>query len=160
VIIPGGFDELKRATAKWYSELDLEAPSHNCSRMAKNSRISPSEWRVLEVLWDHHPATTREVVDRLGPDSGWHPKTILTFLKRLVDKGFVHLKKDGRLNLYSPATNREECVVGESENFMKRVMTKLSAPALIHFIENAELSDDEIDQLEATLRERRKSGDA
>src|SRR5436190_4437438 len=115
-------------------------------------KISPAEWEVLTVLWNHAPATAAEVCEALAGDQEWHPKTVGTFLTRLVQKGLLKVRRDGKANVYSPLKSREQCIRAESDSFLKRVFRGSFGPMLLHFIENAELSPAEIRDLERLLK--------
>ena len=44
-------------------------------------KISDSEWKVMEILWEKGTATQSEVMDALT--EGWNKNTVYTFLSRL-----------------------------------------------------------------------------
>ena len=44
-------------------------------------KISDSEWKVMEILWEKGAATQSEVMDALT--EGWNKNTVYTFLSRL-----------------------------------------------------------------------------
>ncbi|MEO8351407.1 MAG: BlaI/MecI/CopY family transcriptional regulator [Chthoniobacteraceae bacterium] len=119
-------------------------------------RISPAEWEVLEVLWERSPATASEVCAALADRRDWHPKTIGTFLIRLVQKGLLKVRRDGKVNLYTPRKTRQQCVGAESATFLERVFRGASGPMLLHFVEQAELSPEEIRNLERLLKQKKK----
>jgi len=119
-------------------------------------KISPAEWEVLNVLWDRAPATAAEIFDALPRDKKWHTKTVNTFLARLAEKGVLQVRREGRSNLYIPRKTREQCVEAEGEFFLKRVFRGAFAPMLLHFVEKADLSPEEIRELERLLREKKK----
>ena len=121
------------------------------------AQVSPAEWEVLNVLWDRSAATAVEVCAALAGQQDWHPKTVGTFLTRLVQKGLVKVKRDGKVNLYSPRRTREACLRVESDSFLRRVFRGATAPLLLHFVEQAELSDDEIRELERVLKRKKNS---
>lgn len=119
-------------------------------------KISAAEWEVLNVVWDRAPATASDIFAALGAEKEWHPKTVNTFLTRLVGKGILEVKRDGRTNVYSPLKSRQECVSTESETFINRVFRGAFGPMLLHFVEQADLTQNEIGELERVLREKRK----
>jgi BlaI family penicillinase repressor len=121
-----------------------------------NSNISPAEWEVLNALWDKSPATIPEVAERLAAHQKWHPKTIGTFLTRLVEKKIVSVRREGKVNLYAPLKSREESVREESDSFLKRVFRGAATPLLAHFCESADLTKEEIAELQRLLEERSK----
>ena len=118
-------------------------------------KISPAEWEVLNVLWDKAPATAPEVFDALPDHTDWHQKTVNTFLTRLVGKGILNAQRDGRTNVYTPAKSREQCIRAESDSFAKRVFRGSLGPLLLHFVESAELTSEEIRELEQLLKQKK-----
>jgi BlaI family transcriptional regulator, penicillinase repressor len=121
------------------------------------AKISPAEWEVLNVVWDRAPVSAPEVAAALADDTEWHPKTVLTFLTRLVGKRILKVRRDGKLNLYTPRLTREQCIREESETFLQRVFRGATAPLLAHFVERAELTDAEVAELQRLLKQRKPS---
>lgn len=121
-------------------------------------RISTAEWQVLEPLWERAPATASAIYAALGTShSGWHLKTVNTFLARLVDKGVLRVHREGKANVYTPLFTREQCVLRESDTFLQRVFRGAAGPMLAHFCERADLTDADIARLRAILDERASS---
>src|SRR5688572_26987646 len=102
-------------------------------------KISPAEWEVLNILWEKAPASAADIFAALA-DRNWHPKTVNTFLTRLVDKKVLRVRREGRSNVYAPVKSREQCIRAESESFLQRVFRGASGPLLLHFVERADLS--------------------
>jgi BlaI family penicillinase repressor len=125
--------------------------------MASPIKISPAEWDVLNVLWEKAPTTVSEIADALAGDKDWHPKTVSTFLARLAEKGVVRVRREGKMNVYIPAKSREQCIRAESESFLQRVFRGATGPMLLHFIERADLTPEEVRELERLLKQKKKS---
>ena len=119
-------------------------------------KISPAEWEVLNVLWDRAPATAAEIFEALPREKEWHVKTVNTFLARLVEKGVLQVRREGRSNVYVPRKTREQCIEAEGESFLNRVFRGAFGPMLLHFVEQANLSAEEIRELERLLRKKKK----
>ena len=45
-------------------------------------QISEAEFEVMQVIWEHSPVSTNQVVDILTEKTDWSPKTIQTMLIR------------------------------------------------------------------------------
>lgn len=73
----------------------------------KPIRLSASEWKLMECLWDESPRTITQLVHALEPETGWAKATIITMLSRLEAKGAVSWQTAGRARQYSPAVTRE-----------------------------------------------------
>lgn len=73
--------------------------------------LSAAEEQVLLALWDcPAPATRRDISEKLTA-TGWAPATVLNFLYRLEEKGWVKGGKAGSQNTYLPTvTRRAYCV--------------------------------------------------
>ena len=123
---------------------------------SRNSPLSlaPAEWEVMKVLWDHQALAARDVYAALPDQKRWAYKTVKTLLSRLVAKGAVDYDQIGNSYLYRPAVPREQMVRQEVRSVFQRIMSEALSPVLAHFIEEADLSDDEIQQLKRKLDEK------
>lgn len=125
--------------------------------MKKVPKISDAEWHVMQVLWDRAPLTANEVVDTLKTSTDWSPRTIKTLLNRLVKKGALGFEQEGRQYRYHPIVTEEACTRAERQSFLKRVYGGSLTPMLMHFIEDVELSETEIDELRTILDKKGKA---
>ena len=116
-------------------------------------RISDAEHAVMEVLWDEHPLTAQEVVERAAPQRGWSATTVKTLLGRLLAKEVVAHEADGRRYLYRPIVAREDYVAAESNRLIDRLFGGRLTPLVAHMAERDALTADDIAEIEAILRE-------
>lgn len=114
-------------------------------------RISESELAVMEALWAKAPATAAEVTQRVDPSRGWSAQTVKTLLSRLVAKGAVTTREDGRRYLYSPALARETHVSGDVRRLVDRLFGGRVAPLVAHLAEREELTAADIAEIEKLL---------
>ena len=120
--------------------------------------ISDAEWDVMKVVWDRGPLTSGEIVKHLESERKWKPRTIKTLLARLVKKGAVTVTEQAdRRFLYSAKVARDAVVRRESRSFLRRVFDGSAAPALVHLLEDAKLTQREIDELKQILKHREAS---
>ena len=119
-------------------------------------RIADSEWRVMQVLWERGPQTANDIVSALSGEVNWKPRTVKTLISRLVKKGAVKVTEEGYRYRYSAAVAESECVRSETKSFVRRVYQGAAKPALAAFLEDADLSEREIDDLQKILDRKRK----
>ena len=124
--------------------------------MKRPIKISEAEWEIMNLVWKKSPVAASEVVEQLAPRNDWHPRTIRTLLDRLVGKGALKFELEGKRYLYEPNVTMQECVHHESRSFVERVFGGAPASALIHLVQQTELSPDEIKQLKKILSEKEK----
>ena len=119
--------------------------------MATRTSISEAEWQVMDAVWAGWPVTANDVVERLAGRADWNPRTIKTMLNRLVRKGAMGFKAEGKRYHYEPRVSRAECVRAQSRSFLSRVFGGAAGAALLHFVEEHDLTADEIEQLKQVL---------
>jgi BlaI family penicillinase repressor len=109
----------------------------------------------MKVVWAKAPCSAGDIIETLSSaDPTWHPKTVKTFLNRLVRKKALGFRKDGRAYLYEPLLAEKECIDAASESFLERVFGGSLRPMLAHFVERKKLSADEIRELRQVLKQR------
>ena len=122
--------------------------------MKKLPKISESEWLAMQVLWSKGPLTANDIVKQLAGKTKWKPKTIKTLINRLAKKKAVKFEKEGRKYRYYPAVSEDKCVHTETRSFLRRVYRGASRPMLAAFLEDAELSPDDIKELKTILEQK------
>ena len=126
--------------------------------MGNLPRISDAEWEVMRVVWGSHPVSAGAVARRISARREWSTRTVKTLLSRLVAKGALGFTVDGKRYLYHPAVTREECERDASRTFLERVFGGNARPALAHFVEESDLTPDEIDELRRLLDDKEGGG--
>jgi len=115
--------------------------------------ISESEWRVMKIVWKEAPLTLNQIIGALS-DTEWTTTTIQTYLSRLVKKGALSTKRQGKGYLYSPNISEKECQIAESENFLKRVFDGSLTGMVAGFIKSGGITEKELSALKALIEEQ------
>lgn len=118
--------------------------------------ISESEWRVMKILWRSYPLTLPEILDRLQ-ETGWSKTTIQTYLARLVKKGALSTKRQGKGYLYYPAVSESDCQLAESRSFLSRVYNGSLTRMVMGFVNSGNLSQEELDELKKLIAQQEKT---
>jgi BlaI family penicillinase repressor len=124
--------------------------------MKRSIRITEAEWEVMDVVWERAPVAASSIVAALEPKRRWTLATVRTLLRRLVRKGALAQKSEGKRFIYSPRISQEECLRRESDSFLDRVLGRAPAATLLHLVSKAELSGEDIQELRRILREKEK----
>lgn len=119
-------------------------------------RISEAEHSVMEALWDRSPLTAQEVCEAVCKPRGWSLATVKTLLSRLVAKQAVATEPQGKRFLYSPLVERSQYVGGESRRLVDRLFGGRASSLFAHLAEQEALSDADLAEIEALLKELRK----
>lgn len=120
--------------------------------MIMTIQISEAEAQVMQVLWERHPQTAEEVCAALA-GQGWQDATIKTLLNRLLNKGALNARKEGRRYLYAPLLAREDWLATESQGFLDRMFNGRLAPLVAHFSQHKALSKADIAELKKLVKD-------
>ena len=117
----------------------------------KPMKLNPSEWNVLNCLWENNPRTVMQLVADLEAAVGWAKSTTITTLRRMEEKGLVRVEQAGRGKTYSPAVEREQAVIAETHSFLERVYQGSVGLMMSAMARRQELSAAEVAELRAIL---------
>lgn len=121
--------------------------------MSKVPRISETEWEVMKSVWRQSPVSAGQVIEALQEtDPSWHEQTVKTLLNRLIKKGALGYRREGRAYWYRPLVSEAECIKAATESFLERVFGGSLQPLLAHFVESHPLSGKEINELTRLLK--------
>lgn len=115
--------------------------------------LTTAEWSVMECLWKHSPLTGREAAEQLKQKMGWTRSTTLTLLRRLEDKGAIAGDSEGSLKTFRPLLQRDDAALRETEDLLERVYHGSLSLMVSAMTRKQALSQREIDELYAILRE-------
>ena len=116
-------------------------------------RLSEAEWKVMGALWEEAPQTIMQMTRRFQETTGWTKHTIMTFLRRMEDKGAVRYDAGERAKLYYPQIERQEAALQETEDFLERVFEGRMGLMLNTMVEQKALSGKEISELYEILKQ-------
>ena len=118
--------------------------------------FTPTEWKLMECLWEKGSVTGREAVDYLHAHAAWSRSTTLTMLRRMTEKGLIACGEEGGVKTYAPLLAREDAALRTTEDFLHRVYHGSVSLMMSAITQKQELSRQEIDKLYAILRQAEK----
>jgi BlaI family penicillinase repressor len=114
-------------------------------------KLTEAEWQIMNALWQKHPATAREVMDRLPDGIKWAYTTIKTLLTRLVEKKAVTEAKHGNTSFYDPLVSQQKARLSAFRSLLDQAFDGAMGP-LVHFLaEEKQLTAQEKEELARIL---------
>ncbi|MBQ6333137.1 MAG: BlaI/MecI/CopY family transcriptional regulator [Clostridia bacterium] len=112
-----------------------------------DTRLKDNEWIILHAVWKQNPIDLKSIIRSVqedNPQIGWDYKTYHSFLRILLDKGYLKAVKSGKNNLYSPGITYEEAMSLEADSLISRRNFYGSVSGLmINMAEQGKLTDRE-----------------
>lgn len=121
-------------------------------------KLSDAEWQLMNALWQDHPATARELIERLPKDINWAYTTVKTMLTRLVGKNAVKETKRGNTGFYEPLITQENAHKKAVSNLFEKVLNGTVEPIMHFLTDEKKLSDKERKELIRILQEADQKG--
>ena len=116
--------------------------------------LSAAEEQVMLAVWAcRAPATRRDIDEKLRA-KGWVPATVLNFLYRLEEKGWVKSGKDGNHNIYTPAITRRAYHVWSMRERLDTLFGGDLAAAVHALVSESGCGQSELEQAMAVLAEK------
>jgi len=119
-----------------------------------SKRLPDAEFTVMKAIWSlNSPITTNEITNKLA-DKSWKPQTLLTVLKRLSEKGFLNIIKEGKQHQYKVLITEDEYLEIETGSFLKRYAGNSIGALVKTLYSEGELTQDDIDELRDILDQK------
>ena len=119
----------------------------------KDIKISDAELEILETLWTAGEAlNANEIRARLNEKKDWERTTVLTLIRRLLDKGVIAQEKR-EVYYYAPLVARSDYVKGETKSFLNKFFKGNAKNLAAALIEEEDLSREDIEDLRAYFRD-------
>jgi len=106
--------------------------------------ISETEFQVLEVLWEHGPATVRQINERLPQ---WAYTTVQTLLARLEKKSYVACDRTGFAHVFRHEVSRDGLLRSRLSELVQKLAGGVATPLVLALVEDNRFSAEDIDQL-------------
>ena len=122
-----------------------------------NVNLTEAEWSVIKAVWEAEPCTAPAIQERLLKPTGWTYSTVRTLMDRMVAKGALQAKKDGKLTVYRSAITRDQAQHGEVLYALKHAFNGALTPMVQCLLDHGKLPAGELEKLETMLKARKKS---
>lgn len=118
-------------------------------------KLSDAEWKIMQVLWTDAPQTYKQIEEALKEETSWSKHTILSFLKRMCEKGAIRAEQAKPAKHYYPVADKELLVSDETQSFAKKVFGG-DWGLMLSSLTAQSVSETEIDEMLAMLQQAKE----
>jgi len=119
-------------------------------------KLTEAEWLIMNALWRKHPATAREIADRLPAGVKWAYTTIKTMLTRLVEKNALAERKRGNASIYEPLVSKQKARLNALRTIADQAFDGAFGPLMHFLLEEENLSARQRKELMSILKDSSK----
>lgn len=122
-----------------------------------NRFFGPLEAKILDILWNDVEMTIKNVQQVLDQEKLTNFNTVMTVMNRLVEKGILQKRVEGRSFLYQPIQTRVEFLHTQSKEMTNELMDEFGNVVVSHMLDALEDVDDElVAKLEHKIKQLKK----
>ena len=129
-------DTMKTETAPAVRSIDYE------------KKLPDAEFDVMMAVWEGTPpVNTAYLMEKVGRGRGWKAPTLISFLVRLEERGYITSEKRGKERYYTPVANRTEYLRTSTEMFVRQYHGGSFVRMMDSLYSGKKLSESDIDEL-------------
>jgi len=122
-----------------------------------NRFFGPLEAKIMDILWNDVEMSIKDVQQVLEKEKVTNFNTVMTVMNRLVDKGILEKRAEGRLSLFKPVQSRVEFLSEQSKEMTTELMDEFGNVVVSHMLDALEdVDDDLVAKLEQKIKELKK----
>ena len=110
-------------------------------------KIFESEYKFCEILWEHEPISSSELVRLCSEKLEWKKSTTYTVIRRLSERGVLR-SKDA---IVTSLVSKEEVLSAESAQVVERTFAGSLPDFIAAFTRKKKLSKQEIDEVQRMI---------
>jgi BlaI family transcriptional regulator, penicillinase repressor len=124
---------------------------------APNVELTEAEWSIIKAVWETEPCTAPTIQEKLKSATGWHYSTVRTLMDRMVAKGVLASKKEGKLTIYQSVVTRAQAQSGELLYALKHAFNGALTPMVQCLLDSNDLDETELTRLETLIKAKKQS---
>ena len=122
-----------------------------------NRFFGPLEAKIMDILWNDMDMTIKEVQQVLDQEKLTNFNTVMTVMNRLVEKGILQKRVEGRASVYKPVLSRGEFLNTQSKEMTNELMDEFGNVVVSHMLDALEdVDEDLVAKLEQKILEWKK----
>ncbi|ASS96927.1 MULTISPECIES: BlaI/MecI/CopY family transcriptional regulator [Bacillaceae] len=122
-----------------------------------NRFFGPLEANIMEYLWDKDEQSIKSVQQSLELDKPINFNTVMTVMNRLVEKGILEKRSEGRLSLFRPVQSKAEFLEEQSKKLTENLLDEFGGAVISHMLDAMKDADQGlIEKLEQKIQSLKK----
>lgn len=110
-------------------------------------KIFESEYRFCEILWEHEPVSSSELVRLCNEQLEWKKSTTYTVIRRLSERGVIRSENA----IVTSLVSKEEVQAAESTEIVERSFSGSLPGFIAAFTRKKALTRSEIDEIQKII---------
>lgn len=118
----------------------------------KRIKIFEAEYRFMNILWEHSPISSSELVRLANEELGWKKSTTYTVIRRLCERGAIKNEN----TIVDVLVNQEQVMREQTEEHIDKVYEGSLKLFFTTFLQKEKLNKDEVEELKKIIDQYEK----
>jgi predicted transcriptional regulator len=115
-------------------------------------KLFDSELKLMELLWVNEPVNAKQLSVLAKEQYDWNKNTTYTVIKKLIEKEIVCREEPGFI--CTALVKKPDVQMAETQNLIEKLFNGSKKAFLSAFMQNEELSKEEIEELKKIIEKR------
>ncbi|MBV9850032.1 MAG: BlaI/MecI/CopY family transcriptional regulator [Armatimonadetes bacterium] len=133
-----------------------ETSEHESKELAPLSEV---QMEIMNAVWDGGEVTLGDIWRALPPRRRVARNTVQTLLTRLVDKGWLRTRAEGKIFHYRAAYPREATLRQMARRFVETAFRGSTEGLVLALLEDQPLAQDEAERIRAMIEKAERNTD-
>lgn len=115
--------------------------------MSETPKVFESEYRFLQILWEHEPVGSTQLVKLCKEGLGWSKATTYTVIRRLSERGVVSNEE----TIVRSLVSRQQVQESQIDELVERTFGGSIPQFVAAFTQKEDLSREDVEQIRQML---------
>jgi len=120
--------------------------------------LSEAQMEIMNIVWDQPETTLGEIWRELQTKRKIARNTIQTLLTRMVDKGWVEYRAEGKIFHYRAAVSRQPLMKHVVSRLVETAFNGSAEGLVMALLDGQELQQDEAERIRALIDKAQQGG--
>ena len=121
---------------------------------SKSPTLTEAELRLMEIVWRRGEVTVGDIVEALPAEQALAYSTVLTTMRILEHKGYVHHRKEGRAFVYESLVDRTQARQSAVRYVLSRFFDNSPELLVLNLLQSDDVDDNELQRLKKMIRDK------
>ncbi|MCL2200216.1 MAG: BlaI/MecI/CopY family transcriptional regulator [Defluviitaleaceae bacterium] len=119
------------------------------------TKLPDAELEIMQTVWKvGAESSSAEIIQNLPAEREWATTTVLTLLARLVERGFLSVRRIGKSNIYAPLVSENTYLENASKTFLEKLHGNSLKSLVAALFDGNAISESDIAELKDYINER------
>lgn len=126
----------------------------------RSKTLTEAEIRIMRILWDRGESLVSDLVSAMPESAPLAYNSVLTTVRILEQKGYVHHRQEGRAFLYRPCIAEQDASRSEVSHVLHRFFGNSREQLMLSLLGDGEITLDELQRLKNAIAEAEAAAEA